>query len=132
MKFGYTILYVDDVEATLQFYEKAFGLKQKMLHKGEDGNAYGELDSGATTIAFAARKFIGTHIPLPVQDAGLHNDPPPFELALVSDDVPGAFDNALKEGATAVSSPATKPWGQTVSYVRDNNGFLVEICSPVG
>jgi catechol 2,3-dioxygenase-like lactoylglutathione lyase family enzyme len=27
MKFGYAILYVDDVEATLSFYEKAFGLK---------------------------------------------------------------------------------------------------------
>ena len=38
---------------------------------------------------------------------------------------------ALAAGATAVRAPAKKPWGQIVSYVRDNNGFLVEICSPV-
>jgi len=25
-----------------------------------------------------------------------------------------------------------KPWGQTVSYLRDLNGCLVEIASPVG
>jgi lactoylglutathione lyase len=24
------------------------------------------------------------------------------------------------------------PWGQTVAYVRDNNGFLVELCTPMG
>jgi lactoylglutathione lyase len=24
-----------------------------------------------------------------------------------------------------------KPWGQKVSYVRDLNGCLVEVCSPV-
>jgi hypothetical protein len=28
--------------------------------------------------------------------------------------------------------PTVKPWGQTVSYVRDLDGFLVEICSPMG
>jgi len=30
-----------------------------------------------------------------------------------------------------VSEPETKPWGQTVAYVRDRNGFLVELCSPM-
>ncbi len=28
--------------------------------------------------------------------------------------------------------PSTKPWGQTVAYVRDLNGTLVEIGAPVG
>jgi lactoylglutathione lyase len=35
----------------------------------------------------------------------------------------------LAAGASAVKSPETKPWGQIVGYVRDPNGFLVEICS---
>ena len=30
-----------------------------------------------------------------------------------------------------LSEPATKPWGQTVAYLRDNSGFLVEICTPM-
>jgi catechol 2,3-dioxygenase-like lactoylglutathione lyase family enzyme len=25
----------------------------------------------------------------------------------------------------------TMPWGQTIAYVADPNGFLVELCTPV-
>jgi hypothetical protein len=28
-----------------------------------------------------------------------------------------------------IASPELKPWGQTVAYVRDFNGILVEIAS---
>jgi uncharacterized glyoxalase superfamily protein PhnB len=38
---------------------------------------------------------------------------------------------ALAAGAANVSDPATKPWGQTVAYVRDQTGFLVELCTPM-
>jgi uncharacterized glyoxalase superfamily protein PhnB len=54
------------------------------------------------------------------------------EVALVTTDVAGLYARAVEAGATTVSEPATKPWGQTVAYVRDNAGHLVEICSPVG
>ena len=53
------------------------------------------------------------------------------EIALTTPDVPALFEQAVKAGATAVSEPATKPWGQTVAYLRDNSGFLVEICTPM-
>jgi len=132
MKFGYTILYVENVAATIGFYERAFGFAKKMLHQGDDGNDYGELDTGATTLSFASRKFASTHISLPLQQGGVGNDPPAAEIAFVTDDVPGAFQTAVAAGAVHVSDPANKPWGQMVSYVRDNNGFIVEICSPVG
>jgi hypothetical protein len=33
VSFGYTIIYVADVVATLAFYEKAFGLKRRFLHE---------------------------------------------------------------------------------------------------
>jgi lactoylglutathione lyase len=62
----------------------------------------------------------------------LTKKPAPFEIGFVTKDVKTAFDRAVKNGALAVSRPETKPWGQTVSYVRDCNGFLVEICSPMG
>jgi uncharacterized glyoxalase superfamily protein PhnB len=47
----------------------------------------------------------------------------------VADNVKKAFAKAVKAGAVAVSQPTKKPWGQIVSYVRDCNGVLVEICS---
>lgn len=36
MKYGYTIVYVEDVLATLAFYEKAFGFERGMVFE-EDG-----------------------------------------------------------------------------------------------
>jgi uncharacterized glyoxalase superfamily protein PhnB len=42
-----------------------------------------------------------------------------------------AFRRALAAGAEAVRPPAVKPWGQTVAYLRDPDGFLVEPCSPL-
>lgn len=42
------------------------------------------------------------------------------------------YEKAVNAGATEVKAPTEKPWGQTLSYVRDLNGFLVEICSPIG
>jgi lactoylglutathione lyase len=54
------------------------------------------------------------------------------EIALVTPSVEQAHAKALAAGATELKEPATKPWGQVVSYVRCPDGTLVEICSPVG
>jgi lactoylglutathione lyase len=46
-------------------------------------------------------------------------------------DVPGAVERAVAAGAELILEPERKPWGQTVAYVRDPNGTLVEIGEPV-
>ena len=45
--------------------------------------------------------------------------------------LPPEVKRAVKAGATAVSEPAAKPWGQTVAYLRDKDGHLVELCTPL-
>jgi uncharacterized glyoxalase superfamily protein PhnB len=124
MKFGYTIIYVDEVEATIAFYEQAFGLKRGMVA----GEEYGELATGETKLAFAAKKMLHG----PGQFASPDGKVLGVEIALTTGDVQSAFDRAVAAGARPVSKPEKKPWGQTVAYVRDNNGFLVELCTPVG
>lgn len=124
MKFGYTIIYVDEVEATIAFYETAFGLKRGMVA----GDEFGELATGETKLAFAAKKMLHG----PGQFASPDGKVLGVEIALTTSDVQAAFDQALAAGATPVSKPEQKPWGQIVAYVRDNNGFLVELCTPVG
>jgi lactoylglutathione lyase len=52
VQFGYTILYVEDVEKSIVFYEKAFGFERKFITTEND---YGELNTGQTTIAFASK-----------------------------------------------------------------------------
>ncbi len=126
MQLGYVIHYVENVEQTLGFYERAFGCARKFLHEAGD---YGELDTGATTLAFAGIAML--------QEAGkspARADPnaPVSEIAFVTDDVAGSFSKAIKTGAKSMQEPTKMPWGQTVSFVSDMNGFLVEICSPVG
>lgn len=126
MKFAYTILYVQDVPQTVEFYEAAFGLRRRFVH---ESGQYAEMETGATALAFAAEELAGGEIrfrPTRATDA-----PPAAEIGLVTEDVAGDFRRAVAAGAVPVQEPKEKPWGQTVSYVRDQNGFLVEICSAV-
>jgi len=127
---GYVILYVNDVAASLAFYEDAFGLARRFFHD-DNGKAYGELETGATRLAFASVALAEEHLKQEIVAAAPGKPPLGVEIALTTPDVPSLFQRAVKTGATAVSEPATKPWGQTVAYLRDNSGFLVEICTPM-
>lgn len=126
MQFGYTILYVEDVNRAVSFYEAAFGLERGFV---DEGGQYGELKTGDTRLAFAANTLGEANFP----DGFRRNDPaaPPagIEIAFTTENVSAAFAAAMKAGATPVSQPQQKPWGQTVGWVRDLDGVLVEIGS---
>ena len=125
MRLRYAILYVRDVEAALNFYEKAFGLRRGMLH---DSGDFGELETGDTRLAFSSLRLmdrLGKSPATPVPDR------PTFEIAFETDDVASAFARAVAAGGKEVQEPAEMAWGQTTAYLRDPDGFLVEICSPV-
>lgn len=127
MRYGYTILYVDDVPATVSFYEKAFGMKCRFMH---ESNAYAEMETGETRLAFTSRE-LAKNSGLDLGQLEKMKTPVPFEIALVTENVQEAFDKALKNGAGELKAPIQKPWGQLVGYVKDCNGFLVELCSPL-
>ncbi len=125
MKFRYTILYVADVAATLSFYTEAFGFKQLMIHESGD---YGELDTGNTKLAFAALELMNS---LGKEPGDAARQGAVFELALETDDVAAGLQQAIVAGATLQQEPTEMPWGQTIAYVKDPNGFLLELCTPV-
>ncbi len=127
---GYVILYVKDVSVSLAFYEEAFGLSRRFFND-DNGKAYGELETGAARLAFASLELAKTHLKQGVVAASPDKAPLGFEIALVTPDVSGLYARAVKAGATAVSEPAAKPWGQTVAYLRDKDGHLVELCTPL-
>ena len=129
MKFGYTIIYVPNVAASLAFFEKAFGFKRRFLH---DSGTYGELDTGETTLAFAAHSLGATHFPNGYVEASASLEPLGVEIAFVTSSVADAHTKAIAAGARELNPPEEKPWGQTVSYVRCPDGTLVELCTPVG
>ena len=127
MKLGYTIIYVNDVLATVDFYQRAFSLNLKFLH---ESNQYGEMETGETILAFASENLAHMN-ELQIRPNRAHQTSSGFELGFVTNDVDEAFKIAITEGAKLISPPAKKPWGQIVAYVSDMNGVLIEICEPM-
>lgn len=128
MRFGYTIVYVRDVEASLAFFERAFGLQRRFLH---ESGGYGELDTGATALAFARHDVARGNLGHDYVAADASSAPLGVEIGLVTQDVAGACKRAVQAGATLLAAPVQKPWGQTVAYVRTPDGTLVELCTAV-
>ncbi len=93
MKFKYTILYVDDVAATLHFFETAFGMPCSFLH---DSGDYGELETGSTKLAFSSLRLMKDLVKSP---AAALPSAPVFEIAFETDDVAGALKKAIAAGA---------------------------------
>src|SRR5215212_2276512 len=60
MRFGYTILYVEDVSRAIDFYERAFGLARRFV---SDDATYSEMETGDTTLSFASHALVGELIP---------------------------------------------------------------------
>lgn len=126
MNFRYTILYVSNVQNTLDFYARAFAQEQGFLHESGD---FGELQTGETKLAFcsiALMKQLGKTV---ATDPGAL---PAFEVAFETDDVASALARALAAGAELVQGVEHMEWGQTTAYVRTPDGTMVEICTKVG
>jgi lactoylglutathione lyase len=129
VKFAYTILYVQDVEKAIVFYENAFGITRKFITPEQD---YAELLVGETTLSFASIGLANSNLSNGFIESNLNNKPFGIEIGFTTDDVAATVNTAVQAGATIVEQPTTKPWGQVVAYIRDLDGFLIEICTVVG
>jgi lactoylglutathione lyase len=126
VKFGYTILYVKNVAKTVAFYEVAFGFECRFISPEKD---YAELMSGETTLAFAAVDLANSNLKDGFLESNREAKPFGMEIGFVTDDVEALVNKAVAAGATLTEAPKNKPWGQIVAYVRDLDGFLIEICT---
>lgn len=124
MKLGYVVLYVPNVPKAVHFYAKAFGLEQRFI---ADNGEYAELETGATALGFVCETLVssGNQEFRPNRRS---EEPAGAKVAFVVDDVQAAYTRSLNNGASRYDDPVRKPWGQTVAYVRDLNGFIVELC----
>lgn len=128
IQFAYTILYVQDVAETIAFYEKAFGFQKKFI--GDNGE-YGEMVTGETTLSFASFDMLQAVARDGAVKSEVYGLPLGVEIAFSTTDVEEIYYKAMEAGASSVREAEFKPWGQTVAYVRDINGFLIEICTPM-
>jgi catechol 2,3-dioxygenase-like lactoylglutathione lyase family enzyme len=121
---------VPDVAASVDFYNRAFGLD---LHYMHPSGGYAELDSGAAVLAFLSEAFVektdllgGLSIALNRRDLPASS----AHVALWSNDIEEDWRRAVEAGATIIKALAAKPWGQISGYVRDRDGIIVELCTP--
>lgn len=123
MNFAYTVIFVEDVAATIDFYERAFGVKRRFVSPN-----FAQLDTGPTSLAFGSVENEQQQLGATTFRKNLPTlDPAGAQVSFVTDDIQGRFACAVEAGATAVVAPHQMPWGQWISRVRDNNGFLVSI-----
>ncbi len=109
MIFRYTILYVRDVPATLDFFNRAFGLTTRFLHEAGD---YGEAETGNTRLAFSSVALMRELGKVVADDPSAA---PAFELAFETEDVAAALARAVAAGAELVHAAKVMDWGQTTA-----------------
>lgn len=127
IKYSYTILYVQDVEVAMRFYTEAFGFEKKFITPEKD---YGELLSGETTISFALNSLAESNLSKGFIKAN-GRQALGIEMGFVVEDVEAVVNTAVEVGATIYEPIQVKPWGQSVAYIRDLDGFLIELCTAV-
>jgi len=129
LRFGYTVMWVNDAARSAEFYAQAFGLHERVRMQ-TPLTPWIEMETGATTIAFAEYSeadvlFRGQYRPL------LPSEPPAAVLlSFVTPDVSGVLASAVKAGATVIDELRMESWGQVIAWPRDLNGVLVSLASP--
>ena len=129
IKYTYTILYVENVTKSIEFYIKSFGFSRKFV-TGE--NDYGEIITGETTISFASKNLANSNLKNGFIESDLKNKPFGIELGFVTENVAETIESVKNNGGIIIEEPKQKPWGQIVAYIRDLDGFLIEICTSMG
>ena len=127
---GYVIHYVPDVPASLAFYSGAFGFPVRFVTPEGD---YGELDTGSTTLSFASEALAESNLGAAggFTRYNAAGKPIAASITLVTDDVAAAVVAAEERGARTYVAMTDKPWGQTVAYLVDPAGILLELATPI-
>lgn len=116
----YVVLIVEDLERSLRFYVELLGLRL-----GHRSGSYAQLDTGRTRLALYERrdmsKTVGSRLRATPRDA------PGFEIGFKVPDVDRAFEELVRCGATPMTPPTERAWGQRTAYVRDPDGHLIEL-----
>ncbi len=126
MKFAGTALYVDEVQATVDFYRRAFGLELRFF---DEAMGFAELETGGSILAIAAHS-VGEMLMPERYSRPVNGQPAGVEIAFFTSDVPAAFAKAIAEGAVPLAPPKRMPWGLEVAYVRAPEGTMIGFSEP--
>ncbi|WP_394190248.1 VOC family protein [Pseudoalteromonas atlantica] len=115
------VIYVDDVEETLDFYYQAFGFVTFSLSENAE---YGELSTGNIKIAFAAHPYAQAHFKQGYIRAHPKQPALGFELRFSCTNLIESYDKAVLAGAEPLCPPSLRET-QHYAYVRAIEGTLI-------
>ncbi|NIR32490.1 MAG: VOC family protein [Gammaproteobacteria bacterium] len=116
----YTVVIVEDLDRSLEFYTQMLGLE--LAHRS---GPFAQMQTGTTRLAFCTREAMAQTLDFRILPPA--NSAPAFELGFKVDDVDAAYKELTGKGVPSVAAPADRPWGQRTAYVRDPDGYLIEL-----
>jgi len=122
MQLAATRIFTDDVDALVQFYERLTGIIAERIHP-----MFAELRTPSSTLAIASTATV----PLLGNDAAQARSNRSVVLDFVVDDVDAAYLALQDVVEVFVNKPTDMPWGNRSLLIRDPEGNLVNIFTPI-
>jgi predicted enzyme related to lactoylglutathione lyase len=122
MNFISTRIITDDVTRLVGFYERVTGAQADW--SGED---FAELRTPCATLAIGSTRTV----PLFAPGAARPADNRSVIIEFLVDDVDGVYQNLADFIEDFVNEPTTMPWGNRSLLLRDPDGNLVNLFTPV-
>jgi lactoylglutathione lyase len=119
-RIGYVILYVSDLDASIEFYRDVVGLPYRFTDAG-----YAEFATEGTRFALYERRRAEW------LTGGTVTPGPAAEIVLLVDDVDAHASRLAALGTTVLSGPADRPWGHRTVHIADPDGFVVELAGEI-
>lgn len=120
----YVIIIVEDLDRSLNFYQDVLGLT--LGHRAGD---YAQFNTGTTRISLYTRRAMAATLGADIDPAP--DSAPGFELGFKVNNVDMAYATLVSRGATPMTPPTSRAWGQRTAYVRDPDGHLIEIAQAI-
>lgn len=121
----YVVLVVTDLDRSLEFYTGTLGLTL-----GHRSGPYAQLATGRTRLALFRRDAMAATLGWDELEPA-NPRAPTFEVGFKVDDVDAAYATLTGRGASGLVEPTDRPWGQRTAYLRDPDGYLVELAEDV-
>lgn len=120
---AFPVIYADDVERVVRFYERlGFRVHYRLPPEGDAGYVGLRRDGSDLAVVTSAspRELIGVE----------PGDRPRFELFVYVDDVDASVAALREAGAPVLREAEDMVWGERVAYVADPEGNPVALAAP--
>lgn len=122
-----TILYVNNQEASKEFYEKIFRKTPDLHVPGMTEFNLSENCKLGLMPNKGIAKILSDKTPHPDEGNGI----PRCELYLYVEDIKLEYDNAIKSGAKLISPIIDRDWGDKVCYFSDPDGHIIAFAQKI-